>query len=285
MKIYFNNFWDDNKNISSFPFWKNLFSYINYKYCDEIENSDVVFNSVFSESYIFIFKNKRNVFITFEPIDIDSDFFYLNISYSESKNNYTKNIICPPQMLLSIYNSDIPRSLFLKNRPKRIQVPEKFCCFITRVEKPERVDFFNQLSKYKKVDSLGPLLNNTGILAPHEPYEFHKLISQYKFIITFENCQKELYITEKILHGFYSMTIPIYWGSKHIHEFFNNKSFIFIEEYNQENISSVIEQIKQIDTNDELYFNMVNQNVFRDNFDIDNYFDNIKKQIKNSLEN
>jgi hypothetical protein len=81
------------------------------------------------------------------------------------------------------------------------------------------------------------------------------------------------------------MTIPIYWGSKHIHEFFNNKSFIFIEEYNQENISSVIEQIKQIDTNDELYFNMVNQNVFRDNFDIDNYFDNIKKQIKNSLEN
>lgn len=284
MKIYFNNFWDDNKNISSFAFWKNLFSYINYEYCDEIENSDVVFNSVFSKNY-FIFKNKKNVFITFEPIHIDNEFFCLNISYSESKNNYTKNIICPPQMLLSIYNTDIPRSLFLKNRPKRIQVPEKFCCFITRVEKAERVDFFNQLSKYKKVDSLGPLLNNTGILAPHEPYEFMKLISQYKFIITFENCQKELYITEKILHGFYSMTIPIYWGSNHIHEFFNNKSFIFIEEYNQENIRYAIEQIKQIDTNDQLYFNMVNQNVFRDNFDIDNYFDNIKKQIKNSLEN
>ena len=280
MKIYFNNFWDTNLNISKFKFWKHLFIF-KYEFTDNINEADIVIYSVFTNNKpINVFKNKINIFITFEPLHINNDLFNINISHTENQVNKSINIICPPQMLLSIYNSEIPRSNFLKNRPYKMNIPNKFCCFITRVYKPERVNFFNKLSEYKKVDSYGECLNNTGIYASHDRYEFEKLVSQYKFIITFENCQKNMYITEKILHGYYSLSIPIYWGSDNIHYFFNKNSFININN-NEIDIQNAIEKIIEIDKNDDLYLNMINQPVF--NIDIDDYFNSIKNKINNVI--
>jgi len=284
-KIYFSNFWDINKNISKFNFWKHFFNKLNYEFTDNLEHSTIVLYSVFNiNKPINIYKNKINIFITFEPLHIDSEFFNINLSFiiNEKNKNKKNNILCPPQMLLSIYNSEIPRSNFLKNRPYKKNIPKKFCCFITRVEKPERINFFNELSKYKKIDSFGECLNNTGIYASHDRYEFEKLVSEYKFIITFENSQKDMYITEKILHGYYSLSIPIYWGAKNIHTFFNPNSFIYIDEYNDINIKNAIQKIKDIDNNDELYLNVVNQSVF--NIDIDTYFDDIKNKINTIID-
>lgn len=286
MKIYFNNFWDTNYNISQFKFWKNLFSKLKYEFVDIVNDADIVLYSVFNiNKPLEIHKNKTNIFITFEPLHIDLEFFNLTISHQlNNKNkNEINNICCPPQMLLSIYNNEIPRSLFLNNRPYKTNIPNNFCCFITRVEKPERIHFFKELSKYKHVDSLGECLNNTGVYAPHDRYEFEKLVSNYKFIITFENCQKNMYITEKILHGYYSLSIPIYWGSKNIHEFFNPDSFIYIDDYNNDSIYKAIQQIINIDNNNDLYLKMVNQPVFKPNMNIDNYFDNVKSKISNIL--
>jgi hypothetical protein len=282
MKIYFDNFWDTNLNISKFKFWKHLFIF-NFEYTNNINEADIVFYSVFTNNRpINIYKNKINIFITFEPLHINSQNFHISLSHTENENDKNvNNISCSPQMLLSIYNSEIPRSIFLKNRPYKINIPDKFCCFITRVYKHERIDFFNELSKYKKVDSYGECLNNTGIYASHDRYEFEKLVSQYKFIITFENCQKNMYITEKILHGYYSLSIPIYWGSKNIHNFFNKNSFIYINEYNETNIKNAIDKIIEIDNNDDLYLNMVNQPVF--NLDIDEYFNSIKNKINDTI--
>jgi hypothetical protein len=286
MKIYFNNFWDNNINISKFYFWKHFFSLLKYDFTNNIKDADIVIYSIFfNNNSLEIYNNKINIFMTFEPVHIDSEYFNISLSFTKNKknNNEKNNIICSPQMLLSIYNSEVPRSIFLKNRPYKLNIPKKFCCFITRVEKKERIHFFNELSKYKQVDSLGECLNNTGIYAPHDRYEFEKLVSQYKFIITFENCQKELYITEKILHGYYSMTIPIYWGSKHIHNFFNPNSFIYIDEYNDTNINNAIEKIKMIDKDDNLYLKIVNEPVFN-NIDIDLYFNDIKNKISNFID-
>ena len=284
MKIYFKNFWDKNNNINKFKFWKHFFSNLNYEYTDDLNEANIVLYSVFNNNkHIDIFENKINIFITFEPLHIDSEYFHINLSFTNNSNILdNNNILCPPQMLLSIYNNEIPRSFFLKNRPYKINIPKKFCCFITRVEKPERINFFNELSKYKQVDSYGECLNNTGIYASHNSYEFEKLVSQYKFIITFENCQKNMYITEKILHGYYSLSIPIYWGSKNIHKFYNPKSFINIDDYNHDNVNKAIQQIIKIDNDDKLYLDTVNQPVF--NLDIDNYFNSIKNKIKNIIE-
>jgi len=284
MKIYFNNFWDHNNNICKFNFWRHLFSKLDYSFTNDIKDADVVIYSVFLNNKPFeIYQNKKNIFITFEPLHINLEYFDLNISHHINDNNThdAKNIICSPQMLLSIYNNEIPRSYYLKNRPIRTNIPNKFCCFITRVEKPERIHFFHELSKYKQVDSLGECLNNTGIYAPHDRYEFEKMVSQYKFIITFENCQKDMYITEKILHGYYSMSIPIYWGSKNINNYFNPNSFIYIDNYDQSSVIKTINKIIEIDNCDELYLDIVNQPVFK--IDIDDHFNLITNKIYDSL--
>ena len=281
-KIYFCNFWDTNENIFKFYFCKHLFSNFKFISSENIQDADIVIYSVFNKKkQLEIYKNKINIFITFEPLHMDCELFNLNLSYQINSKNKNKinNFICPPQMLLSIYNNEVPRSLFLNNRPLKLNIPKKFCCFITRIEKPERIHFFKELSKYKKVDSLGECLNNTGIYAPHDRYEFEKLVSQYKFIITFENCQKDMYITEKILHGFFSLSIPIYWGSKNINDFFNPNSFIYIDDYNHNCINSAIQKIIDIDNDDNLYLKTVNQKVFN-NINIDNYFEQIKNNIE-----
>jgi hypothetical protein len=285
MKIFFSNFWKSNEEIFNelFYLWKCLFSF-NIEYCENILDADIVLNSVFIQNNINIYKNKKNIFFTGEPLFYENDNFDANLSFHLQDNSVNKNLItCPVQLLITIYKYEIPKSIFFKNKPIRTEIPPKFCCFITKQPKVERMDFFNQLSLYKKVDSLGPCLNNTGILAPFDQDEFEKLVSQYKFIITFENSQKDVYITEKILHGYNSVILPIYWGSKFICEFFNPESFIYIEEYNQKNIDIAIEKIKLLDNDDFLYLNMINQPVFNKNFDIDKYFENIKLKIKEKL--
>jgi len=287
MKLYFKYFWDNNQNISSMPFWKKIFEYINYETSNSEDEADIIVHSVFLKKLDFD-TNKKHIFFTGEPLYVDTDLYTINLSFH--KNSKYDNVILCPQMLLSIYNVEretpveIPRSLFLKNRPKKTNIPTKFCCFVTRVEKPERIDFFKRLSNYKQVDSLGPCLNNTGKLAPMEHDKFIEMISEYKFIITFENTQIDEYITEKIFHGYYSQIIPIYWGSKYVNNFFNMNSMIYIEEYNDIHINNAIKQIIEIDNNDNLYIDKVNESVFKKDFDIDCYFENIKINIKNKLQ-
>ena len=49
MKIYFDNFWDTNLNISKFKFWKHLFIF-NFEYTDNVNEADIVFYSVFTNN-------------------------------------------------------------------------------------------------------------------------------------------------------------------------------------------------------------------------------------------
>tara|TARA_B110000971_G_scaffold193195_1_gene205975 strand:+ start:51 stop:944 length:894 start_codon:yes stop_codon:yes gene_type:complete len=66
-------------------------------------------------------------------------------------------------------------------------------------------------------------------------WEGQQLIDTYKdytFVIAMENKCLEGYITEKILNAFYSGAIPIYWGSSNINEFFNEKAFINVNNFN-----------------------------------------------------
>ena len=96
-----------------------------------------------------------------------------------------------------------------------------------------------------------------------------KFLSSYKFSIAMENSQGDGYISEKIIDSFLSGTIPIYYGSNLIDEFINPKSFILIK--NKEDISKKIEYIKKIDNDDEIYRNIIKQNVLIDNNILEKY--------------
>ena len=95
--------------------------------------------------------------------------------------------------------------------------------------------------------------------------EILNFYSQYKFVICLENTKQETYITEKIINGFLAKTIPIYWGSDSIYDYFNKERFINIPNLSETMINKVIGEIISIITDDSKYLEMVNKPIFNDN--------------------
>ena len=142
-----------------------------------------------------------------------------------------------------------------------IKKKKKFCCFL--VSNPdclERNNFFEILNSFKKVDSGGKFKNNIGINISKNFEEQLEWISDYKFMITFENSSKISYITEKPIIALMGNTIPIYWGAPNVNDFLDEKSIINYHKYN--NFNLLADKVIEIDENPELYNNVLNnQNI------------------------
>ena len=138
---------------------------------------------------------------------------------------------------------------------------DKFCAFIvTNPCQPMRNNAFNWLSEYKKVDSAGRLYNNIG------PSIFaglgggggelikHEFLKGYKFCLAFENNSSKGYTTEKLLHAKAAGCIPIYWGDPNVERDFDMEGII--DARNITTKEELIELVKKVDTDDELYNKM-----------------------------
>ena len=138
----------------------------------------------------------------------------------------------------------------------------KFCNFVYSNDRAkERIAFFNKLRTYKKVDSGGRVLNNIGHLVG-DKLDF---LSNYKFTIAFENESHPGYTTEKILHALIARTIPIYWGNPLVSRDFNPRAFINCHDY--ESFDGVVERVKDIDGDDDLYRAYLSEPCFANGFD------------------
>jgi hypothetical protein len=125
---------------------------------------------------------------------------------------------------------------------------DRFCSFVFGNGKPQkRNDFFHALSKYKKVDSAGKWMNNTGYKVDNKI----KFLHHYKFNIAFENESSLGYTTEKILDPLLAGAIPIYWGNPDVATDFSPHSYINAMDY--ESTEELIEAIIRIDQDDELF--------------------------------
>lgn len=145
------------------------------------------------------------------------------------------------------------RQLINKKNTKKI--PKKFCCLVISNQSAlERIDFAKKLSKYKKVDIYGgtSLTNSDNSLLPKCWDENYKFLSQYKFVICFENSFEEEYITEKLPNAMLANSIPIYRGAKNVSEYFNTNSFINFEDYDK-SYYKMIEKIIELDKSDKKY--------------------------------
>lgn len=131
---------------------------------------------------------------------------------------------------------------------------QKFCNFIVSNganANKIRDNMFDELSKVKKVDSAGRYRNN---MADGKPIPYNKTTNfqeQYKFTIAFENSSYKGYTTEKIFQAWAAGTIPIYWGDPCITEQFNQDAFINC--HNFASLSEMIDYVKRVDCDDELY--------------------------------
>lgn len=130
----------------------------------------------------------------------------------------------------------------------------KFCNFIFSNQSAElRNVLFQELSKYKQVDAGGRVFNNIGYFVDDKL----KFQSQYKFTIAFENSQFPGYTTEKLVHPKLVDSIPIYWGNPVVSKDWNTKAFI--NAYDFKNLYEMIEFVKEVDNNDDLYYNMLKE--------------------------
>lgn len=174
----------------------------------------------------------------------------------------------------TIYNiPDVDK--VLKERKLEIFENKKFVCAVisNSCSVGFRNGIVNIISKYKDIDYGGGWRNNVG--GPvSDKLQF---LNNYKFNICCENSHRDMYITEKILDAYLGNTIPIYAGGN-AETIFNPDSFINLNDKSEEEI---IEIIKEVNENDDLYKKMYNAPILLD----ENYFKKKYEEIEHFLIN
>ncbi len=136
----------------------------------------------------------------------------------------------------------------------------RFCNFVYSNPVPqERRLFFEMLSKYKRVDSAGGVLNNLGVKVKDKI----SFLEEYKFTIAFENSRHPGYVSEKIVEPMAAGSLPIYWGDRLVGDDFNPRSFVDANEPAgtelRANFEHVVEQIAYLDQHDDAYEAMMTE--------------------------
>jgi len=182
----------------------------------------------------------------------------------------------------------------VKTPPKKELAKRKFCNFVASQDNIGsiarlRKDFTQKLMEYKHVDCPGKILNNmSGGIAPRDAANWQDakvdFLGDYKFTIAFENQMVDGYWTEKITDAFFARSIPIYFGNPSIGELFNSEAFINGHEYGGD-FEKIIERVKEIDGNDELYMKMLNANPIKPNAYFLTEQEELEKYLVNIVEN
>jgi hypothetical protein len=153
---------------------------------------------------------------------------------------------------------------------------------VTNGAAQDRIKFFTELSNYKKVDSCGKFMNNLGYNCPgsFESKEYHDFISQYKFMICFENSSVKNYLTEKLINAYKCGTIPIYWGCTNLEEYINTDAILYLKPgYSDDDMRALIKEIEALDKDDTLYKKKY-ESIFFKNGAVPDLFDTEKVNLE-----
>lgn len=137
-----------------------------------------------------------------------------------------------------------------------------FCNFIyaNPAAHPRRDQLFHEISKIKRVDSLGPHLHNCDARTSRGDARFAmksvEMKRPYKFSIASENAAFSGYTSEKLITSFLARSIPIYWGNPDVASEFNPKAFINANRLSTEELLDVI---RRYDESDELWVAMMSE--------------------------
>jgi hypothetical protein len=147
----------------------------------------------------------------------------------------------------------------------------------------ERAKLFHRLSLYKKVLSGGKLLNNIGERVSFEQEKTEDWLSQCKFTIAYENQYYPGYITEKAFQAWFAGSIPIYNADRSVLEDINSKAVIFGGDFSTQD--ELVDYIKKVDNDDELYCSIWNQRILvNPEKDYEVLIDKVRKKINEIFE-
>lgn len=254
-KIKFVGFWpefDENDNFII----NQLKKYFEVKLSN---NPEYLISSCFSDAYLK-YQNCVRIFYTGENLcpDFNAFDYALGFEYLQFGDRYFRY---PNYLITDTYAEDY-RLMLNKNKcieKNILKIKTEFCAFVVSkgqgyVDK-QRELIFRELSKYKKVNSGGRYLNNIGLSDGVED----KLAFQtkHKFVLACENSSHSGYTTEKLVQAFAAKAVPIYWGDPDIGKVFNEKAFINVNSFS--NIEEVIQYVKKIDKEEELYLSMLKE--------------------------
>ncbi len=286
------NYSDNTNNIITLNNWLNNNNYLNiFKYIFKNINYNINIDSNFDT--LNIDDNANNtLYIQYsgESYYNNPNDYYINFIPKKSENN----IILFPYGYLHLLYMNFDINYLINNRSynnrSNNNVKDKFCLFIvSNGSCQERNDFFHKLSKYKKVESYGRYLNNMNSTLDmgFASDEYINKIKEYKFMICFENKSSEYYLTEKLINAYYGETIPIYWGCPQTNKWINTDSILYINpEYNNEQVDNIINEIKLLDNDDNLYQQKFNQSFFKNNQQPDEFnIDKIKEKVELLINN
>ena len=249
IKLHFSDFYPGFDPKSNF-----FFDLLSTKYDIELtQKADFLIYSNFgSEHEKFkgtkIFYTGENLRAKFDQCD-----FAFTFDYLDNENHYRLPLYALYDGFYDITSSKINKVY------DRIH-KSGFCNFVySNPDAPVRNEFYERLSKYKKVDSGGRHNNNIG--GPVD--DKLAFIKNYKFTIAFENASYPGYTTEKLMQPLMANTVPIYWGNPLAYKDFNKDSFINFHDY--DSVDQLIDKIKEIDQNDELYLSYLNAPKMKNN--------------------
>lgn len=108
----------------------------------------------------------------------------------------------------------------------------RFCNFLYSNPVPYREEFFQRLSKYKRIDAPGASMRNMPSIDEGAPpgqsrWETkRRFLAKYKFTLALENEIFPGYQTEKLYDGMRANSIPVYFGDSQASKLFNPGSFV-----------------------------------------------------------
>jgi hypothetical protein len=81
----------------------------------------------------------------------------------------------------------------------------------------------------KQLDLYGGAHGSPRVGADGTPHPDKNILSRYMFSVVMENIQLDNYFTEKVTDCFATKTVPIYWGSPSIGEYFDMRGIILLD--------------------------------------------------------
>ena len=233
-----------------------------------IASEHIYYNKKMLNNFLsFIDDSKILIFAPGECIAPDMNIFDYAITFDDNLIYDDRTIRCLyPFSFEDVQDCSFDKKfddMIISKPSTELESKKHFCNFIYSHSNahPMRDTIFHQLNKYQSVDSLGSHLNNKkNVITRNEP-DWMKLSVEmkrnYKFSIAAENACYKGYFTEKIITSFLARTIPIYWGCPNIAQYFNPEAFINCHNYNT--IDEVIDVVKQINENDELWCKIISE--------------------------
>jgi hypothetical protein len=271
----------------------------NYIFVNDYESSDIsIWNEQLDDNKDLQF-NKINMIISVENLSKWHWYLHYNKynNYNDDKINiYLYNHISKIEISLTEKNNyiAIPLIHFYINYYKKkenlynyqLTITEykskKFCLCINKSNlNPELNKYINILKNIENIDYINIYNDKLNDKSCYHSIQLLNIFNQYKFILIFENSYCDGYITEKIFNSFFSKSIPIYKGSPIIKNYINDKSFIDINSYNDEEL---LELVLSLNNNEEFYNSYININKISDNYNDEDYNNILYNFIENQLE-